>query len=83
MVEVVGIAAPFACEQKKKLALITWPTSCAKLRTSGVGLKPKSSAGIVVAASAMSRRIVACIAFAVAASDDDSALSNPPSDVCV
>jgi hypothetical protein len=45
-------------------------------------LKPKSSAGIASAASAMSRRIVACIAFTLAAIDDDSALSNPPSEVC-
>ena len=76
-----GVAAPLACEQKKKFALITWPTSCPKLRTSGVGLNAKSSAAIASAASAMSRRIVACIAFAVAARDGDNNLSNPPSDV--
>src|SRR3954454_18762621 len=30
----------------------------------------------------MFRRMVACIAFALAASDDDRSLSNPPSEVC-
>src|SRR5437773_12405212 len=37
---------------------------------------------MAAAASARLRRMVACIAFAVAANDVESSLSNPPSVVC-
>ena len=36
---IAGDFSPFACAQKKKLALATCPTSSPKLRTWGVGLR--------------------------------------------
>ena len=74
-----GIRSSFACEQKKRFAFTTCPISSAKLRNCGVGLKAYSSADIASAASARSRRTVACIDLATAAIDGDSASVKRPS----